>query len=103
MTLNPSPKIDSAGQAIRNLREQTGLSLLDLATRLGWDKSRLSKYENDHLALSMPVIEEIAKALGVPPLVVVFDCLKQRYPALASPTSKKGRLVQQLVDELCRA
>ena len=94
--------IDSAGQAIRSLREQAGLSLQDLAERLDWDKGRLSKYENNHLALSLPVIEEIASAFDKPPPSLVFACLQHRYPALSNSQSKVGRLVKRLTDELAK-
>ena len=85
---------------IRTLRQQAGLSLEEMARRIGWDKGRLSKYENSRLGLSLPVIEDIAKALGERPEVVVLRCLKERYPALSSSKSEVGRLVQHLVDEL---
>lgn len=91
-------KIDGAGDAIRTLREASGLTLQGLAERVGWDRGRLSKYENNRLGLSISVIEEIARALGEPSLAVVLLCLKQRYPELSN--SKAGKLVEQLVEEV---
>jgi hypothetical protein len=35
------------------LPEQSGLTLTEMATRLGRDKGRLSKYENNHIGLSI--------------------------------------------------
>lgn len=94
--------IESAGDAIRSLREQANLTLQELADRVGWDKGRLSKYENNYRALSLPVIEAIAAALKLPAPVVVFHCLKRRYPGLANTRSKVGRLVQELTDALSK-
>ena len=96
------PRIESAGEAVRALREQAGLSLRELAERLGWDKGRLSKYENNQLAMSLPVIEQIAEGLGRAPLVVLLHCLKHRYPALSRANSKVRSLVEQLVTELSK-
>lgn len=101
-SLDLGPKVDSAGEAVRTLREQAGLSLRDLAERTGWDKGRLSKYENNQLAMSLPVLDRIAQGLGMAPLVVLLHCLRHRYPALKRPNSEVGSLLQQLVDELSK-
>src|SRR5262245_3808580 len=92
-------KIESAGKVIQARRKEAGLALEALADRLGWEdgKGRLSKYENDRLGLSLPVIEEIARALGKRAEPIVLECLKARYPALASERSTAGRLLNQLV------
>ena len=98
-------QIESAGEALRELRTRAGLTLQDLADRInqeGWDRSRLSKYETNKLGLSLPVIEEIAAALGYPPLFVVLHCLKHRYPDLKRLGSKAGRLLESLVRELSK-
>ncbi len=92
--------IPTAGDAIRALREEAGLSLQQLADRVGWDKSRLSKYENNHLALALPAIDTIAHGLDLAPAVVVYNCLKHRYPALTLAESERGPLVKELVDQL---
>ncbi|SRR6266498_639411 len=91
-------KIDGAGEVIRRLREEAGIGLNQLAASLGWDKGRISKYENNHLALALPVIEDIAEAIGLRPEVVVLECLKHRYPTLAG--SKIGHLLASLIDKL---
>jgi transcriptional regulator with XRE-family HTH domain len=89
------------GEALQRLRIQKGLSLTELANRVGWPKSRLSKYENNGLAVSLPVLDEIAKHLEVRPDVLVLYCLKQKYPRLGS--SKVGRLLDAIVHELGEA
>ncbi len=94
------PKIPNAGEALRSLRQSFGLSLRELADRVGWDKARLSKYENDQLGLSLPVLEEIARALGQRPEVVVLYCLKHRYPSLSVEGSETGDLLDTLVQQM---
>lgn len=82
---------------IKDLRERSEQSLADVAGELGWDKGRLSRYENDQRALSLPVIEELAPVLGETPEAIVLACLKHRYPRLARPNSKVGRAVEGLI------
>lgn len=94
-------KIESTGDVVRAMREKAGLSLQQLADRIGADKSSLSKYENNQLAMSLRTIERIAEGLELAPLVVLFECLRHRYPMLRSSKSKVGGLVQDLVAELC--
>lgn len=96
-------KIDSTGGAIRALRETAGLSLAELAEKVGWDKGRLSKYENNHLGLSLSVIDEIAAALGLASTTVLISCIKHRYPHLSRPRSRVGKLLDQLDHELHRS
>lgn len=91
-------RIDGAGRFIRQLREEAGFKLNELALSLGWDKGRLSKYENGRLAVSLPVLEEIAVGLGLRPEVVVFRCMKHLYPKLSG--SEAGTLLETLIHEL---
>ena len=78
------------------------MSLEQLAEQLGWDAGRISKYENDYIALSYPVMQEIAGVLGMPPLAMALRCLKHKHPELSNPRSKVGRLLDQAVDELTK-
>lgn len=71
-----------------------------LARRIGWDKSRLSRYENSQVGLSVDAIEQIAQALELPPLVVALRCLKHIYPALSDPTKKPGKILERVVAEV---
>jgi len=89
-------KMKGVGQAIRQLREEEGLSQSEMSMRLGWVAGKLSKYETNHLALSLEVIEEIARALKQRPDVVVLYCLQYRYPSLG--TSEVGSLLEALVN-----
>jgi transcriptional regulator with XRE-family HTH domain len=91
-------KITGAGVALVRLREAAGLTQSGLAERLGWDRSRVHKYENDERDLNLPAIEDIARALGQRPEVVTLYCLKQRYPKIAG--SEVGGLLDDLVRHL---
>jgi transcriptional regulator with XRE-family HTH domain len=91
-------KIDSAGRVLRALREEQGFSLPEFAERIGWDKGRLSKVENNHLAVSLTTIEAIARGLGMLPESIALRCLAVRFPGLAE--SKPGMLLAQLVSTI---
>jgi transcriptional regulator with XRE-family HTH domain len=93
-------RILHAGGAIRNLRKKAGWSLAQMAERLGWDKGRLSRYENNRVGISRKVVEEIARALGKPPEVVMLYCLQHTYPQLSLDGSDIGRLLRELVSEI---
>lgn len=87
------------GRVIRELREAAHFSQSELAKRIGWDKSRLCKYETNQLGMTAEVIEAIARALGHHPLHVIMRCLTLRYQALNS-NSQIGRLARSLIKEL---
>ena len=63
-------KFDGVGRVIRELREAAGLTQQALADKLEWTRDRVWKYESDALQLSIPVLKEIALALGQRPEVV---------------------------------
>ena len=93
-------KVSGMGRAIRELRARSGISQTQLAASLGWNKSQLSRYENDRVALSLEAIEKIALALGERPEIVVLHCLKHRYPQLSSQGSVVGELLDELVGQV---
>jgi len=90
-------KLTGVGQAIRQLRENAGFSQAEMSMRLGWVSGKLSKYETNHLALSLNVIDAIAKALEQRPDVVVLYCLQHRYPDLGK--GKIGSLLEALINQ----
>jgi len=87
-------RIPGIGEGLRILREQRGLSLADLAEKLDCDRSRLSKYENGHNAISVAFLESVAQALGESPEAVVLFCLNQRYDL-------QGTSAWKMMQELC--
>jgi len=91
-----SLRLPGVGTALRELRERAGLSAATLAEQIGIDQSTLSKYENGRRAVPLGVLENIAEALGQPPVAVVAWCLKKRFPELAEPKTKIARLLSEL-------
>ena len=56
------------GTRIKSTRDLRGLTLDDIASRVGVAKSTISRYENGTISkLKLPVLESIAKALDVDP------------------------------------
>jgi len=59
-------ELHHAAQLLKQAREAAGLSLSDVATRSGIDKSRLSKLENDpHPNPTLNTLARLAHAIGV--------------------------------------
>jgi transcriptional regulator with XRE-family HTH domain len=90
-------KLRGVGKVIQELREEANLSQQELANTIRCDKTQLSKYENDRLALSLAAIDRIAQAVNLPVEAVVLRCFKHLFPALSSPESEVGQLLESLV------
>ncbi|MDQ3233396.1 MAG: helix-turn-helix transcriptional regulator [Pseudobdellovibrionaceae bacterium] len=54
------------GRTIRQIREKKGMTAEQLAWRNGISKGYLSRIESGERIPSVPMLEKIAKALGVP-------------------------------------
>lgn len=61
----------SVGYHLRELRQQQGRTLQDVAERSGCSRSMLSKVENDHAVPSLATLMALAKALGVEPAALM--------------------------------
>ena len=60
-------ELESAiGQNVRLLRQQQGLTVADMATRVGISKAMLSKIENAQTSCSLSTLALLAKGLDVP-------------------------------------
>lgn len=57
--------------ALRDLRIEAGLTQVDVAKRLKMPQSFVSKYENGERVLDMIEVFRVAKALRVPPGIVL--------------------------------
>jgi transcriptional regulator with XRE-family HTH domain len=77
------------GQILRQLRREAGLTIEQVASKLGWDKSRLSRYETNQIGLSNCVLEKIAGAIGLPPAFVVLSCFFTPFEEGLSPRVKE--------------
>jgi transcriptional regulator with XRE-family HTH domain len=61
----------SFGARMRNLRQELGLSLDQLAKKTGIGKGHLSTIEHGFAAITTESIERIAKGLDLPPFVLL--------------------------------
>ncbi|HEX5567031.1 MAG TPA: helix-turn-helix transcriptional regulator [Streptomyces sp.] len=68
MTLRPGrpPGLIPDGQKIRSLRVDQGVTLTEMALRIGYHPKNLSKVERQDKALSDVIASRLAKALSTP-------------------------------------
>lgn len=90
-------KLRSAGSVVRRIREERGWTVEELARKLKWNKSRLSRYENDVTPLSMDILERIASALEMSPVVLVGFYLNKHYPQLRRRNSAAWKAIEDLM------
>ncbi|MBL8865235.1 MAG: helix-turn-helix transcriptional regulator [Planctomycetia bacterium] len=76
--------VRGAGAVLRRHRQLAKLTLEALAERAGLEKSQLSKYEANKVGLSDEKLATLAKALGIPPETLAYDCLLEIKPNLKS-------------------
>ena len=53
------------GQAIKAIREEHGITQYELAKRLGYSQSNISKYENGDLGIDATFLIKIARAMEI--------------------------------------
>ena len=95
-------KMNGSGHVLRQMRDEAGVSLRELAEKLDWNQGTLSKYENNQLGLSLEVAEQIADALGCSREELAVRCLQARYNTLAKSTTNVGKLAYNLVEALAK-
>jgi len=61
------------GQRIATARQQAGLSINDLAERIGWPRDTLVNYELGRRAITIERLQVLAAGLGVSPAVLLID------------------------------
>ena len=95
--MEPTPEIrfEGYGPILRQLREDAGIGVRDLARRMECSHSRISKIESNALSISMTMLEQLATALELPPETVVLRCLERRYPQLQQTPA--GKLMSNLL------
>ena len=70
----PSERDRWVGQRVAVARKTAGLTVRQLAERLGWpDHSRLTSYETGRRALSVVTLMEIAQALSQAPAALLVE------------------------------
>jgi len=62
---------EKVGKKVRKIRKQRGLSQEELAFRCGLHRTYISDIERGSRNVSLKNIEKIAKALGVPPKLLL--------------------------------
>ena len=62
-------------ELLRSTREKAGLRQVDVAERLGWPQSAISKYESGERRLDLVELRRVCDALGVSVVALVtrFD------------------------------
>ena len=96
-------KMPRAGPVLRRLREHGGLTLEAVSEPLGWDRSRLYRYETGERTLYLSDVIKIAEALGLHAADVVVACLKDRYPSLRKRNSADARMLNEMIAYLKEA
>lgn len=76
--------VRGAGAVLRKHRVELDMTLESLATKAGLEKSQLAKYESNKVGVTDQKLAAIAKALGVPPEVLAYECLLEIKPNLQS-------------------
>ncbi len=92
-------RVTGIGQVLRELREDAGLSIRELAEQLGWNQGTLSRYETNQSGVSFDVLDEIADELHCAREALAIRCLMERYRCLQDTDKPVGELAQRLVRE----
>jgi DNA-binding XRE family transcriptional regulator/quercetin dioxygenase-like cupin family protein len=77
---------------VRRLRQATGLTLGEMALRVGISKAMLSKIENAHTSCSLTTVARLAAALDVP-VTSLFRGADTTREAVFTPAGSGGRIV----------
>ena len=80
------------GQRVRKYRKAQGLSQEELAARVGISVTHMSHIETGNTKLSLPVLVELACALGVQSDDLLFDRGSERSRVLAELSRYAGTL-----------
>jgi transcriptional regulator with XRE-family HTH domain len=79
-----------AGELLRRIREESGLSQAELARRAGMPRSVLSAYEHGHRQPAVAALARIAGAAGLE--------LGVGLPAAGLDTARAGEILAQVLD-----
>jgi transcriptional regulator with XRE-family HTH domain len=69
----PDPTDIQLGQRIAALRKAQGLTMRELAARLGWPHTTLGNYEAGRRSLTPTRLTQIARALNLPPAALLAE------------------------------
>ncbi|HEX4247844.1 MAG TPA: XRE family transcriptional regulator [Pseudonocardia sp.] len=79
---------------VRRLRQATGLTVGEMALRVGISKAMLSKIENAATSCSLTTLARLANALDVP-VTSLFRGADAQREAVFTPAGSGGRIVQR--------
>jgi DNA-binding XRE family transcriptional regulator/quercetin dioxygenase-like cupin family protein len=82
------------GRNVRQLRAQLGLTVAEMATRVGISKAMMSKIENAQTSCSLTTVARIAAALDVP-ATALFRGADTHRDAVFTPAGAGARIVQR--------
>ena len=91
----------AVGQRIAAARQRAGLSIRELADRIGWPRDTLVNYELGRRAITIEKLDQIAEALRLPAAALLID--NERLAALVARLAASPSLlshVQFFVDTL---
>jgi transcriptional regulator with XRE-family HTH domain len=69
----PHEQSRAVGQRIAAARQRAGLSIRDLAKRIGWPRDTMVNYELGRRAITIERLQLIADTLGVPPAALLLE------------------------------
>jgi transcriptional regulator with XRE-family HTH domain len=81
----------SVGQRIAAARQRGGLSIRDLADRIGWPRDTLVNYELGRRAITIERLDQIAEALGVSAAALLIE--DERLAALVGQLASSPALL----------
>lgn len=96
---DPSEPVDGAeielaiGRNVRQLRQQQGLTVADMATRVGISKAMMSKIENAQTSCSLSTLALLAKGFDVP-VTTLFRGADTERPAAFVKSGTGARIVR---------
>ncbi len=94
-------KFSVLGTDLKRLRQAKGLSQAELGRAVGLTRSSICKFENaDETALSVELLEDLARAFGLPPAEFVLSCVRQRYPDLDPQVFDRLKSLADLITEV---
>lgn len=84
----------SIARQVRHYRAQAGLSIAELAARVGVSKAMISKIENAQTSASLTTVARLANGLGVP-VTALFRGVDSEREAVFVPSGHGARIIRR--------
>ena len=86
----PEPEeMGSLGDRVKNIRRAKGLSLADMASRIGFDETYLERIESDEVYPPLGVLIKLGKALGMTMGYFISGGESRPYPVVRGEEARK--------------